>query len=124
MQNIVSLIARILIAAIFLMSGITKITEYSITKENMAGVGIPLTDVALILAIVVELICAALIIVGFKARWAAFVLFLFLIPTTYYFHNMFVVEAESANFLKNLAIMGGLLMLSGFGPGSLSVDKS
>ena len=79
---------------------------------------------AIALAAVVELACGLAILTGFKTRIVAWVLFLYLIPVTFFFHNFWAAQGQEQqtqmiNFLKNAAIMGGLLVLAVNGAGSL-----
>jgi putative oxidoreductase len=97
----------------------------------MAGLlhskGFPMASVALALTILIELGVGLSLLVGFQARAAAWILFLFLIPTTLIFHNFWAAtgmeqQNQMAHFLKNMAIMGGLLIVAANGAGSFSVD--
>ncbi|NOR11711.1 MAG: DoxX family membrane protein, partial [Candidatus Aminicenantes bacterium] len=89
MQALIQLLARFFIAFIFLMSGLGKIMNLSETQQYMALYGMPLTYVFLIGAICAELLGGLSVLTGYKAKWGAFVLFLFLIPTTLIFHTEF-----------------------------------
>jgi putative oxidoreductase len=122
------LAGRILISIIFIMSGIGKITGFAGTSGWMASKGLPMPDLLLAASIVIELGAAAMIVAGFKARWGAAALFLWMIPVTLVFHNYWTYPAaeqqiQSIMFFKNLGLMGGMLFLMGFGSGPLSVDK-
>ena len=119
---------RILLAYIFVMSGIGKIGGFAGTAGYMASKGMPFAEVLLVGAIVVELVGGIMLIVGWQARWAAAAIFLFLIPTTLIFHAFWAVEAaqvqmQTIQFNKNLAIMGGMLYVVAFGAGPLSLDN-
>src|ERR1700693_283512 len=121
-----ALVGRILVALIFVISGVGKITGYAGTAGYMASKGIPMVDVLLPLTILVELGGGLLIAIGWKARWAATVTFLFLIPVTLVVHNpagLAPAEAQQQmiNLLKNVSIMGGMLGLFAFGPGGFSL---
>lgn len=132
MRDLGALIGRILLALIFVLSGLNKITHVGMTAGYMASVGIPgnLVYPGLILSILVELGCGLLVMIGFKARWAALIIFLWLIPVTLVFHVAGYRHATSAMaamtqqimVLKNISMMGGLLFLAGMGPGALSAD--
>ena len=127
LQKAAALVGRILLALIFIVSGYGKIGGYAGTAGYMASKGLPLVDILLPLTILVELGGGLLIAIGWKARWAAAVVFLFLIPVTLVFHNplgLAPAEAQQQmiNLLKNLSIMGGMLGLFAFGPGALSLD--
>lgn len=128
MKRYASLLGRILLSAIFIIAGLMKIFGWSGTAAYMASKGMPLIPLFLALTILVETGGGLALLVGFRARLAALALFLFLIPTTLIFHNFWALEgaargAQQTNFLKNLAIMGGLLMVAAFGPGPLSLDR-
>jgi putative oxidoreductase len=125
--NPAAFIGRILLALIFVVSGVGKITGYAGTAAVMAAKGLPMVDVLLPLTIAVELGGGLLLALGWKARWAAAALFLFLIPTTLIFHQFWGIEPKLAqmqkiHFLKNVAIMGGMLMVLAIGAGRWSVD--
>ncbi|HRD55024.1 MAG TPA: DoxX family protein [Parachlamydiaceae bacterium] len=126
--SILLFLGRLAISAIFLLAGIGKFLDYEGTSQYMLSKGLPFVPVFLVIAALVEILAALALIVGFKTRWAAFLLFLFLIPTTYIFHDFWNLgEPESAlqfiMFMKNLAIGGGLLYIMGAGPGSLAADR-
>lgn len=121
-------LGRIFLALLFVVSGIGKITGYAGTAAVMASKGLPLVDILLPLTIAVELGGGLLLALGWKARWAAAVLFLFLIPTTLIFHQFWgidpkLVQMQKIHFLKNVAIMGGMLMVLAIGGGAWSVDR-
>jgi putative oxidoreductase len=127
-MNTAALAGRILLAVIFIISGFGKLTAFAATAGYMASKGLPMVPVLLVLTILVELGGGILLAVGFKARWAALALFLFLIPTTLVFHKFWGIDPAQAQmqqtqFLKNLAIMGGMLYVFAFGPGAYSADR-
>ena len=122
------LAGRILIAAIFIVSGYGKIGGFEGTVAQLAGKGMPLAEVAAAIAIAVELVGGILLVIGWHARWAATALFLFMIPTTFLFHNFWAFEPpqqamQRIHFMKNLAIMGGILYIMAFGAGPASLDR-
>jgi len=121
-------VGRILLALIFVISGFGKITGFEGAVGYIASKGLPLPQLGAVLAIFVELGAGILLVVGWQARWAATVLFLFLIPTTLIFHNFWSVELaqkpmQTIHFMKNLCIMGGMLYVMAFGAGPFSVDN-
>lgn len=127
LQDSAALLGRILLALIFVISGYGKIKGYDGTAGYMASHGLPMVAVLLPLTILVELGGGLLIVIGWKARWAAAVTFLFLIPVTLVFHNPAGLDPAQAqdqmiHLLKNLSIMGGMLGLFAFGPGGFSLD--
>lgn len=126
-DRVMPLIGRILISAIFILSGLMKLESWSGSAAFLASKHFPLPTAMLAGAVIVELLGGLLVLLGFKARIAAFIIFLYLIPTTLIFHNFWAMQVamradNHIHFLKNLAIMGGLLMVASYGPGKLSVD--
>lgn len=117
-----ALCARILMAAIFLLSGISKLADPSVAVGYIASVGLPLPTLGLILAISVEILGGLALILGYRTRWAAVALAVFSLATAFAFHNQFGDQNQLIHFLKNLAIAGGLLQIAAFGPGNLSLD--
>ena len=122
------LVGRILMAAIFLKSGIGKIAGFAGTAGYMASKGLPMVEVLLVITIAIEIGASVMLIVGWKARWGATALFLWMIPVTLLFHNFWAVPAEqqyvqSIMFYKNLAMMGGMLYIMAFGSGPCSVAR-
>jgi putative oxidoreductase len=121
-RNIIPLIARIFLSAIFLKSALGKIMDPAGTQQFMASYGMPFTGLFLIGAIVLELAGGLSVLIGYKARWGAALLVIFLIPTTLIFHTKFSDAVQMIMFMKNLAIVGGLLMVAYFGAGPVSLD--
>ncbi len=118
---------RILLSIIFLITGFWKLTGWAATAGYMASKGMPAVPVLLALAMVAELAGGLSLLLGFKARWGAALLMLYLIPVTLTMHNFWAVEGmsqqiEMVNFLKNLAIMGGLALVVAHGAGPFSLD--
>jgi putative oxidoreductase len=125
--GIVPLVGRILMSAVFILAGIGKIRGFSGEEMFVASKHLPLPAVALTIAMIIELVGGLAILVGLYTRFTAWIVFLYMIPTTFLFHNFWAMQgaAQQDNMLhfeKNLAIMGGLLILATFGPGSMSVD--
>jgi putative oxidoreductase len=121
-------VGRFLIALIFLLSGIGKIGAFAGTAASMAKMGIPLAEVALVVTIIIEIGGAAMLILGWQAWLGATALFLWMIPVTFLYHNFWAVPPEQYQlqqimFMKNLAIMGGLLYVMSFGSGGYSLDR-
>jgi putative oxidoreductase len=117
-----------LLALIFVLSGFGKITGFEDTVGYIASKGLPLPQLAAIGALTIELAGGILLIVGWQTRWAATAIFLFLIPTSLLFHPFWAVDAaqrgmQQVNFMKNLAIMGGMLYVMAFGAGPFSIDN-
>jgi putative oxidoreductase len=123
------LLGRILLAYIFVVDGYGKIGNFAGTAKYMAAKGMPLVEPLLVAAIAIEFGGGLMLAAGWKARWAAWAIFLFIIPTTLIFHAYWAVPpeqvmAQTIQFQKNLAIMGGMLYVALAGPGPLSLDKS
>ena len=128
LQHAAALAERILLALIFIVSGWGKITGFAATAGYIASKGMPWPGGMAAGAIAVEFLGGLALMAGFKTRWAALALFLFLIPTTLIFHNPAGLTGQEAqgqmiNLLKNLAIMGGMLMVFAFGAGRYGIDK-
>jgi putative oxidoreductase len=128
LSNFAPLVGRILMAVIFVLSGIGKVGNFAGTAGYMASKGVPLAELALVITIIVELGGAAMLILGWKARLAAGALFLWMIPVTLLFHNFWAAPADQhmvqqIMFLKNLAMMGGFLYIMAFGSGPYSLER-
>jgi len=128
-QNSAALVGRVLLAVMFIISGIGKITGYDGTAAFMASKGLPMVGVLLPLTILTEVGGGILLVIGYKARWAALALAGFTILAALIFHNFWAVEVaqkmgQQINFMKNVSITGGMLMVFAFGAGRYSVDKS
>lgn len=127
-ETVLPVVGRTLMALIFLMSGIGKIFDFGPTTEYMASHGMPLTALFLVGAIVLEIAGGASLILGAWARWGAVMLIIFLVPATFIFHDFWTLPAaeqrpQMINFMKNLSILGALLMIVARGAGPLSVDS-
>lgn len=127
-QNVAALIGRVLLGLIFILSGFNKIGGFAGTAGYMASQGMPFASVLAVGAIVVELGGGLMLLAGWKARWAAAALFLFVIPATLIFHAFWAADPAQAqnqfiHFMKNVSIMGGMLMVVAMGPGAFSVDE-
>jgi putative oxidoreductase len=124
----VALVGRVFIGAIFIAAGIAKLTDWSGTAEVMRTEGIVSVNAMLLIATLVELVGGLSVVTGTATRAGALALALFLIPTTLIFHDFWAYDgaarqAQLIQFLKNLSIMGGLLLIIGFGAGRVSVDE-
>lgn len=122
MEALLSVVARILLSQIFILSGWSKITGYAGTQDYMAAAGVP--GFLLPLVILTELGGGILLLVGFKARWAALALAGFTLLTAVMFHFEPGNQQQMINFMKNLAMAGGLLLVVRSGAGPLSLDAA
>lgn len=127
MNNALNLIGRLLIVALFLPAGIAKLTGFEGTVGYIASVGLPLPAAAAAAALVVEIVGSLALIAGFYTRIAALVLAVFTLVATYFFHAFWAAAPEQAfvqqlMFFKNIAVVGGLLVLVSSGAGAFSLD--
>lgn len=113
---------RLLMALIFLISGVGKVAAPAMTLNYIASAGLPLPAVAYLIAIAVELGGGMLLLVGFETRVVALVMTIFTIATAFSFHRDFADQNQMIHFLKNFAMAGGLLQVVAFGAGAFSID--
>lgn len=128
-QGFISLVARLSIAAIFLASAVgNKIPQFKETAEYMASEGVPNPKFALFGAIGLLLLGGVSVILGAWTRFGAIFLLVFLAAATYYFHDFWKFtdpgtrQLQAIQFMKNMAIGGGLLSFIAFGGGPWSID--
>jgi putative oxidoreductase len=119
---VASLVGRVLISAIFLLSGLSKIAASAATIGYISSAGLPLPQAGLAIAVVVEVVGSIALIAGFQTRWAAAILAVFTIVAALVFHNNFADQSQFINFFKNVSITGGLLQIIAFGAGRFSLD--
>jgi putative oxidoreductase len=126
LRGVGSLVGRLLMAIIFVLGGILKLTHPVMTAAMMEKVGgmhtlvLPLA----VIAALIELVGGILLLIGFQSRIVAAVLFLYLIPVTILFHVLPGGQLNQIQMMKNLAIMGGMLVIASNGGGGLSVDSA
>jgi len=123
-----ALIGRILLCILFIESGFGKIGGFEGTAGYIASRGLPFPQVLAAMSILVELGGGLAVLIGWKTRWVALVLIVFMIVITPIFHNFWSAPAATAmsqqiNFMKNVSILGGIFLLLAFGPGRYSADK-
>lgn len=121
------LLGRICLSLIFILAGISKFMDWDGTAQFMASKGMTFVSVFLVVAALIEIICGLSVLLGIRARLGALILLLYLIPATYLFHDFWNLEGPAAGmmrieFLKNLAIFGGLLYVWSVGAGRWSID--
>lgn len=142
MQKIVGFLGRVCFSLIFILAGVNKILNWDATEQYLVNQMLdvlsksyqqawaqtlfdqilPLAPTLLLIATIAELAGGLLILLGIQVRLGAFILCLFLIPTTFLFHQFWVLhgserELQMIMFLKNLSILGGGLALLAFGKG-------
>ncbi|WPC06713.1 DoxX family protein [Pseudomonas benzenivorans] len=120
MNNAIVLLARLLLAHIFLLAGINKIGGYAGTQGYMESMGVP--GALLPLVILLEVGGGLALILGFLTRWAALALAGFSVAAAVIFHTNFDEQMQMILFMKNFAMAGGLLMLYVHGAGAISID--
>jgi putative oxidoreductase len=128
MDDAFTLIGRVLIAAMFVYAGYGKIGGFDGIAGYIASKGLPLSQLLAAGTIALEIVAGAMLIAGWKTRWAAFALAAFTVAATLLFHNFWAFPADQFRtqqlfFLKNMAITGGLLMIVAFGAGRWSIDR-
>ena len=126
-QSLTALFGRIFISAIFLLSGFDKMADWSGTSAGMEKEGMVAVPVFLAGAIALEVLGGLSVLLGFLTRYGAAALIVFLVPTTLIFHDFWAYtgierQQQMIHFMKNLALLGGLLVVAAFGPGRLSLD--
>jgi putative oxidoreductase len=121
LENLIELAGRVLLAAIFLLSGVGKLGAYSATAAYMSSAGVP---GALLPAVIATEVMGSLgIMLGWKTRTVAVLLAGFSLLSAIFFHRNFADQEQMINFLKDVSIAGGFLLLVANGAGSLSIDR-
>ena len=124
----VPLAARLLMAAIFLVFGTRKVLAFAGTVAYFTKLGFPAPEAMAVLAVIIELGGGILLVIGWKTRWVAWLLALFVLIAMLMAHRYWEFDAaqyanQMTHFFKNVCIIGGLMMVAAFGPGPISVDK-
>ena len=122
LQGSLALIGRLLLAAMFILSGFGKLGDPSGTIGYIASAGLPLPPVAYAVALAVEIGAGILLVLGYRARWVALILAAFTLASAIGFHTDFADQNQMIHFMKNLAITGGFLQIAAFGAGAFSLD--
>jgi putative oxidoreductase len=122
------LIGRILLATVFLVSGIRKVMGVAATTGYLTKLGFPMPEVMVWIAIVIEIGGALALIAGWQTRRAAWLMIVFTAVATLMAHRFWEFDAaqyvnQMNHFLKNVAVIGGMLFIAAFGPGAISVDE-
>jgi putative oxidoreductase len=118
-------VGRVALGAIFVVSGLGKLAAWHGTAAYAASKGVP--EILLAIATALELLGGISVILGYRTRWGAVALLIFLVPVTLVFHNFWAAPAseqqiQTVNFLKNLSIAGGALIVFARGAGAFSID--
>ena len=128
-QGALAVLGRLMLSAIFVLSALgNKIPNFNAVAETMGKVGMPYPQVMLVGAIVFLIAGSLSIIVGYKARIGAGLLLIFLVLATYYFHRFWDItdpkdkQDQMIQFLKNLGLMGAMVLIIASGSGPMSLD--
>lgn len=122
MNKAIELLGRILLGHIFLLAGVSKLGEaYTGTAGYMESMGVPGGLLPVVIAL--EIVAGLMVILGFKVKWAAYALAAFTLLAGIIFHSNFADQMQMILFMKNVSIAGGLLLLSTYGAGELSIDN-
>jgi putative oxidoreductase len=115
-------VGRLLIATLFLASGLGKLAAPAMTIGYIASVGLPFPTLGYAAAVAIEVGGSLFLLAGFQARTVAIVMAVFTLATAVAFHSDFSDQNQMIHFLKNVALAGGLLQVVAFGPGLFSLD--
>ena len=120
LTSVASLVGRICLSAIFLISGLGKLAAPAATIGFISSMGLPFPQLGLGISVCVEILGGVALLVGYRARVAAGVLAAFCLATAIFFHAHFADQNQFIHFLKNVAMTGGMLQVVAFGPGRYS----
>ena len=120
--TIVPAAGRAMISTLFILSGLSKLAAPAMTIGYIQSVGLPLPTVGFVLSAFVEIVGGLMLLIGFRTRIVASILFLFALATAVFFHRNFGDQDQFIHFFKNIAIAGGLLHVVAFGGGRVSLD--
>lgn len=124
------LVGRVLLGLYFILPGLQKISQFDAMSQYMASHNVPFIPVLLVVTILLQICCGAALILGFRAKLAAFILAGLTLVISVYMHNFWNlpegsdVAHETQNFVKNMAIMAGLLIVASRGTGKFSLSKT
>ncbi|MBF9232050.1 DoxX family protein [Microvirga sp. BT350] len=129
MRDTLLLIGRILLIAIFILSGLGKVFDLAGTAAYIGSKGLPLPTVLAPLVAIAELGLGLAVAIGFQTRLAAYALAAFSLLTIPFFHDFWNMAGEArmlnqVQALKNIAMVGAFLILAAVGPGRYSVDRA
>jgi putative oxidoreductase len=128
-ENTCLLVGRLLMGIYFILPAINKIADFEGSSNYMAAHNVPMIPLLLVVTIIIQLGASGALIVGFKAKYAAFLLAGLTLVISIFMHNFWDYEEgmerahELQNFFKNMGIVAGLLMVTGLGTGRFSLDR-
>lgn len=117
-----ALVGRVLISAIFILSGLSKLGAPAMMIGYIGSVGLPFPQLALVVAIAIEVVGGIALIAGYRTRTVALLLAAFSVITALAFHSNLGDQNQFIHFFKNIAMAGGLLQVAAFGAGRFSLD--
>lgn len=128
-MKFLTLLGRIIFGGYFLSSGINHFLETQMMSGYAASKGVPMPTIAVLVAGALIVAGGALVLLGYKVRWAAWLIILFLVPVTFMMHNFWAVDpemkqSEMINFMKNIGLIGASLMIAGVRSWPLGLEKS
>ena len=121
--TVVPALGRAMISVLFLLSGVSKIAAPAVTIGYIQAAGLPLPQVAFALSAFVEIVGGLTLLLGFRTRIVATIMFFFALATAAFFHHNFADQNQMIHFLKNVMMAGGLLQIVAFGAGAISVEQ-
>ncbi len=121
-DKLISVAARVLMAQIFIIAGWGKLMGFSGTEGYFSSLGIPMVGIVTPLVILIELGGGLALLLGFRTRWVAAVIAAFSVGAALIAHTNFADQGQMINFMKNMAIAGGLLLFVKHGAGEPSID--
>ena len=116
------MLGRMGLALIFVVLGLEKCVNFDGDVLDLEAYGVPMASVLMFVSLIVELLGGLLVLVGYKTKMVAYVLSIYLVPTTLIFHPIWLEGTHIEDFMKNIGIVGGLLLLAYNGPGPKSID--
>jgi putative oxidoreductase len=122
MPDAIAVIGRVLLSAIFIWAGLGKIGSPSDTIQYITSFGLPAAPAAYLVAVLIEVGGGLALLLGWQARAAGVTLAIFAVATAVVFHTHFTDPVMVIQFMKNLAIAGGMLQVAAYGAGAMSVD--
>ena len=129
LENFCLLAGRTLLGLYFILPGLQKITNFEGMSQYMEAHNVPMVSILLIVTIIIQLSAGLALIIGYKGQIAAFILAGLTLVISIYMHNFWAMEEsvarghEMQNFVKNMAIMAGLLYVTALGSGKFSLDS-
>ena len=119
-MHIIEFLGRVLLSTLFLVEGIGKISMQEEVIMFMDDYGVP--EILFVPAIIIEILFPLLLIIGYRAKWAASIMAIFTFSVGIIFHTDFSEGLQMIFFLKDIAIAGGFMIIVAYGPGKISLD--